>query len=114
VRAFYSQFEGEVIVGVQACGYTSWFEGLIEDLGYTILVGDPAQIRRRARRRQKNARRDADLIPDLLVRDEFSRLYRYSPQSRACLRASSASAIGSYDRELPLSTRCTRSRSARG
>src|SRR5436305_12510838 len=62
VRAFYSQFEGEVIVGVEACGYTNWFEELMEDLGHTILVGDAAEIRRLARRRQKNDRRDADVI----------------------------------------------------
>jgi hypothetical protein len=29
IRAFYSQFSGEVIVGIEACGYTNWFEELI-------------------------------------------------------------------------------------
>jgi len=33
-----------------------------------VLVGDAAEIRRLARRRQKNDRRDAGLIPDLLLR----------------------------------------------
>jgi transposase len=86
VRAFYSQFEGAVIVGVEACGYTNWFEELMEELGHTILVGDAAEIRRLARRRQKNDRRDADLILDLLVRNVFPRLYRYSSESRELLR----------------------------
>lgn len=51
IRRFYQQFTGEVIVAVEACGYTQWFEELIEELGHTIVVGDPAQIRRLARRR---------------------------------------------------------------
>lgn len=86
VRSFYAQLTGEVIVGVEACGYTNWFEEMIEGLGHTILVGDAAEIRRLARRRQKTDRRDADLILDLLVRDEFPRLYRYSAESREVLR----------------------------
>lgn len=86
VRAFYAQFSGEVIVGVEACGYTGWFEELVGDLGHTLLVGDAAEIRRLARRRQKNDRRDADLMLDLLARNEFPRLYRYPPQSREVLR----------------------------
>lgn len=86
VRAFYRQFTDEVIVGVEASGYTAWFEELVEDCGHTLLVGDAAQIRRLARRRQKNDRRDAELILDLLARDEFPRLHRYSPESREVLR----------------------------
>jgi transposase len=86
VRAFYSQFSGEVIVGIEACGYTNWFEELIEGLGHKLLVGDAAEIRRLARRRQKNDRRDADLILDLLVHDEFPALFRYPPESRELLR----------------------------
>ena len=86
VRSFYAQFEGEVSAGVEACGYTNWFEELMEELGHTIFVGDAAEIRRLARRRQKNDRRDADLNLELLVSDEFPRLYRYSPESREVLR----------------------------
>ena len=86
IRAFYSQFRGEVIVGIEACGYTNWFEELIEGLGHKLLVGDAAEIRRLARRRQKNDRRDADLILDLLVHDEFPALFRYPPESREVLR----------------------------
>lgn len=86
MRSFYSQFTGDLIVAVEASGYTSWFEEMIEQLGHTLLVGDAAQIRRLARRRQKNDDRDADLILDLLVRDEFPRLFRYSPESHEVLR----------------------------
>jgi hypothetical protein len=34
VKEFYRQFQGEVIVGIDACGYTNWFEELMEQLGH--------------------------------------------------------------------------------
>jgi transposase len=86
VKEFYRQFQGEVIVGIEACGYTNWFEELIEQLGHKLLVGDAAEIRRLARRRQKNDRRDAELLLDLLVHHEFPALFRYSRESRELLR----------------------------
>lgn len=58
----------------------------MEQLGHKLLVGDAAEIRRLARRRQKNDRRDADLLLDLLVHDEFPALFRYSKESREVLR----------------------------
>lgn len=85
VRACYQQFTGEVKVAVEASGSTSWFEELVEDCGHTLFVGDAAEIRRLARRRQKHDRRDADLILDLLMRDEFPQFYRYSAESREIL-----------------------------
>jgi transposase len=86
IKGFYGQFEGEVIIGIEACGYTNWFEELIEQLGHQLLVGDAAEIRRLARRRQKNDRRDADLLLELLVHNEFPSLFRYSKESREVLR----------------------------
>ena len=38
IRAFYSRFSGEVIVGIEACGYTNWFEELMEELCHKLLV----------------------------------------------------------------------------
>jgi transposase len=86
IKGFFSQFQGEVIVGIEASGYTNWFEELIEQLGHKLLVGDAAEIRRLARRRQKNDRRDANLILELLVHGEFPTLFRYSQESREVLR----------------------------
>jgi len=86
VRAFYAQFTGHVIVGLEASGYSPWFEQLLEDLGHEVWLGDATEIRRRARWRQKNDRRDAELILDLMLHDEFPRLHRPSPQSREVLR----------------------------
>jgi len=86
VREFYRQFQGEVIVGIEASGYTNWYEELVEQLGHQLLVGDAGEIRLLARRRQKNDRRDADLLLELLVRREFPILYRSSKASREILR----------------------------
>lgn len=86
LRQFYSQWGGPVIVGLEASGYTPWFEQLLEELGHQVWLGDAAEIRRRARRRQKNDRRDAELILELMCHDEFPRIHRPTPQSREILR----------------------------
>jgi transposase len=88
VRAFYEQFKGEarVIVGLEASGYSPWFEQLLEELGYEVWLGDATEIRRRARWRQKNDRRDAELILDLMIHDEFPLVHRPTPESREILR----------------------------
>jgi transposase len=86
VRAFYAQFTGRVIVGLEASGYSPWFEQLLEELSCEVWLGDATEIRRRARWRQKNDRRDAELILDLMIHDEFPRLHRPAPQSREILR----------------------------
>ena len=87
VRAFYEQFAGQqVVVGFESSGYAAWFEELLEELGCEIWIGHAADIRRFARRRQKNDRRDAALILDLLVAGDFPRIYRYSAASREVLQ----------------------------
>src|SRR6185436_8661328 len=86
VRDFYSQFEGQVIVGLEASGYSPWFERLLEELGCEVWLGHATEIRRRARWRQKNDRRDAELILELMLHDEFPRLHRGAVQSREVLR----------------------------
>jgi transposase len=86
VRAFYAQFTAPVIVGLEASGYSPWFEALLERLGCKVWLGDATEIRRRARWRQKSDRRDAELIWDLLVHNEFPRLHQPLPESREILR----------------------------
>jgi len=86
VRAFYTQFQGHVVVGLEASGYSPWFEQLLEELGCEVWVGHATEIRRRARWRQKNDRRDAELILDLMLHNEFPRLHRAAVQSREVLR----------------------------
>ena len=86
VRAFYAGLRASVIVGLEASGYSPWFEQMLEELGCEVWLGDATEIRRRARWRQKNDRRDAELILDLMLHDEFPRLHRPSAQSREVLR----------------------------
>jgi transposase len=86
VRAFYAQFQGQVIIGLEASGYSPWFERLLEELGCEVWLGHATEIRRRARWRQKNDRRDAELILDLMLHHEFPRLHRPLPESREVLR----------------------------
>src|SRR5881394_630719 len=86
VRDFYVQFRGSVIVGLEASGYSPWFERLLEELGCEVWLGHATEIRRRARWRQKNDRRDAELILELMLHDEFPRLHRPAVQSREVLR----------------------------
>jgi transposase len=87
VRSFYQQFAGQqVVVGFESSGYAAWFEELLEELGCEIWIGHATAIRLFARRRQKNDRRDADLILDLLLRGDFPRIHRYSAASREVLQ----------------------------
>jgi transposase len=86
IRDFYSTFKGEVIVGIEASGYSTWFVELVEKCGHQVLIGDAAEVRRLAKRRQKNDRRDAGLILDLLLKGEFPQIHRPAFESREVLR----------------------------
>jgi transposase len=86
VRGFYEQFTGEVIVGIEASGYSAWFEAMLEELGHTLWTGHATEIRRRANWRQKNDCRDADLILELMLRGDFPLVHRHSRESVDVLR----------------------------
>jgi transposase len=87
VRAFYEQFAGqEVVVGFESSGYAAWFEELLEEVGCEIWVGHATYIRQFAKRRQKNDRRDADLILELLLSGDFPRIHRYTRGTRQVLQ----------------------------
>jgi len=86
VRAFYASLHGPVIVGLEATGYSQWFEDLLFELKHEVWIGDAAEIRKRARSRQKTDRRDAETILDLLLKNEFPRIYRPDAASRAILQ----------------------------
>ena len=87
VRAFYAQFAGQrVVVGFESSGYAVWFEELLEELDCEIWIGHATYIRQFAKRRQKNDRRDADLILELLHTGDFPRIHRYSRATREMLQ----------------------------
>ena len=98
VRQFYGQFAGQrVVVAFESSGRGAWFEELLEELGCEIWIGHATAIRLFARRRQKNDRRDADLILELLVRGDFPRIHRYSAESRAMFAATALSPTAGED-----------------
>jgi hypothetical protein len=66
-REFYSTLPRPVCVGIEATGSMQWFVNLMEELGIEFQVGHPAEIRATEPRKQKNDRRDGDLILKLLV-----------------------------------------------
>jgi transposase len=73
---FYASLRGEeVLVGVEACGYTQWFEQMLEQMGHRFQIGDAAAIRASYVRRQKTDRRDAGHILRLLVEGRFPALW---------------------------------------
>jgi hypothetical protein len=59
---FYSQLPGPVLVGMEACGNTLWFERLLAKLGHELWLGDAGKIRALEVRKQKTDRRDAELL----------------------------------------------------
>ena len=34
-----------MLVGIEACGYTQWFEQMLEEMGHRYQIGDAAAIR---------------------------------------------------------------------
>ena len=79
---FYAGLKEKALVGIEATGYTQWFERLLAKLGHELWVGDPAEIRARAVRRQKTDTRDADHLLDLLATGRFPRLWVPSVEER--------------------------------
>ena len=75
-RAFYASLLGQVRVGIEATGYTRWFERLMAELGHELWIGDAAQIRAAMVRKQKTDARDAAHILQLLLDDRFPRIWR--------------------------------------
>ncbi len=81
-RTFYAGLAKGSRVGIEATGYTQWFERLLAELGHELWVGDPAAIRARAVRRQKTDTRDAEHLLDLLVSRRFPRVWVPSVEQR--------------------------------
>jgi transposase len=80
VREFYSQLPRPVLVGIEATGSMHWFLNLMDELGIECRVGHPAQIRAAEPRKQKNDRRDAELILKLLTEDRFPTIWMPSQE----------------------------------
>ncbi len=82
-KTFYEGLKGEeVMVGIEATGALGWFEALLTKLGHGYMIGDAAQIRSMAPRKQKNDRRDAELLMKLLAQNRFPRIWVPTPAMR--------------------------------
>ena len=80
---FYRELKGkQVRVGIEATGHSRWFERLLAELNFEVWIGDPAQIRAKQVRKQKNDRRDAEHILKLMVKDDFPRIWAVTPENR--------------------------------
>jgi transposase len=79
---FYRALSAPVLVGLEACGQTQWFEELLERLGHEVWIGDAAQIRASYVRKQKTDRRDAAHILRLMIENRFPKLWRPTKQER--------------------------------
>lgn len=85
VREFYGALGKQAVVGIEASSKAVWFEKLLSESGYLLVVGNPILIRKRAVSRHKNDRRDAELILELLMREEFPAIWRRPAQSDTVL-----------------------------
>jgi len=82
-ESFYRDLTGRnVRVGMEATGHARWFERLLGELNYELWIGDPAAIRAKRVRKQKNDRQDAEHLLQLLVEERFPRIWIPSPENR--------------------------------
>src|SRR6266852_5078414 len=64
-----------VRVGMEATGYSRWFERLQAELGIEVWIGDAAKIKTKRVRKQKTDRQDAQLLLKLLLENNFPRVW---------------------------------------
>ena len=78
-KAFYAGLPKPSLIGIEATGYTQWFERMVADPGHELWVGDPAEIWARSVRRQVTDVRAAEHLLDLLLTKRFPRLWVPTP-----------------------------------
>src|ERR1700676_1682750 len=71
-----------VRVGMEATGYSRWFERLLAELGFELWIGDPAEIKAKRVKKQKNDRNDARLLRKLMREDNFPQIWVPSSENR--------------------------------
>ena len=69
-------------VGMEAMGYSRWFERLLAELGIELWIGDAAEIETKRVRKQKTDPNDARLLLKLLLEDNFPRIWVPDPENR--------------------------------
>src|SRR5450631_1637231 len=71
-----------VRVGMEATGYSRWFERLLAELGFEVWIGNAAEIKTQRVRKQKTDRNDALLLLKLLLENRFPQIWVPSPENR--------------------------------
>jgi transposase len=71
-----------VRVGMEATGYSRWFERLLAELGIEVWIGDAAEIKTKRVRKQKTDRNDAQLLLKLLLDNNFPSIWVPDPENR--------------------------------
>ena len=71
-----------VRVGMEATGFSRWFERLLAELGFELWIGDPAEIKAKRVKKQKYDREDARLLLRLMREDNFAKIWVPSPENR--------------------------------
>ena len=72
----------DVRVGMEATGYSRWFERLLTELGFELWIGDPAEIKAKRVKKQKFDREDARLLLRLLRENNFRQVWVPGPENR--------------------------------
>jgi transposase len=71
-----------VRVGMEATGYSRWFERLLTELGFEVRMGDPAEIKAKRVKKHKTDRKDAQLLLRLMLENSFPQIWVPSPENR--------------------------------
>jgi transposase len=71
-----------VRVGMEATGYSRWFERLMAELGFEVSIGDPAEIKAKRVKQRKTDREDARLLLRLLRENNFPQIWVPNPENR--------------------------------
>ena len=71
-----------VRIGMEASGHGRWFERLIAELQFELRIGDAAVIRAKRGRKQKTDRQDAQHILQLMLKDDFPKIWVPSWENR--------------------------------
>jgi transposase len=80
---FYRDLKGkQVRVGIEATGHSRWFERWLAELNFELWIGDPAEIRAKRVRKQRNDRFDAQHILKLMLEGTFPRIWVPTPENR--------------------------------
>ena len=84
-----------VRVGMEATGYSRWFERLLAELGFELWIGDPAEIKAKRVKKQKTDRNDARLLRRLMLENNFPQIWVPEPgESGSATTAVAPASVG--------------------